>query len=336
MLLYQVFFWGRILLDKIYFHLESFMVSFFISAFILVLLISLILIYFTPLYLYQLLTHTTRYLSGLSRKEITLLEKRYVYLDNANEHYQINSKPTLLMIHGFTANKDNWLQMSFFLKRKYRIIALDLLGHGESDSPLDADYSIEAQVERVHLFVTNKKLITFHILGSSMGGQIAATYAALFPQKVLSVTLFDNAGIDSPIKSDMVRDLVAGRPNPLIDCTDPVEYFNYTFHKSGHIPKPLKQIHLTLQAHKKQLHHKIFNDFHYNNLLPYLDRIQAPVLVIWGEEDRILDKSALDKICPLLSNVQVVILKNIGHLPMLEVPKKSAALFNKFVKQLKH
>lgn len=99
------------------------------------------------------------------------------------------------MIHGFTANKDNWLQMSLFLKKKYRIIALDLLGHGESDSPLDADYSIEAQVKRGHLFVTNTQLTSFHILGSSMGGQIAATYAALFPTEILSVTLFDNAGI---------------------------------------------------------------------------------------------------------------------------------------------
>nr|BAF40891.1 hypothetical protein [Shewanella hanedai] len=310
------------------------MVSFFISAFILVLLISLILIYFTPLYLYQLLTHTTRYLSGLSRKEITLLEKRYVYLDNANEHYQINSKPILLMLHGFTANKDNWLQMSLFLKKKYRIIALDLLGHGESDAPLDADYCIEAQVKRVHLFVSEQKLAPFHILGSSMGGQIAATYAALFPEEILSVTLFDNAGIDSPIKSDMFQDLASNRPNPLIDCTNPIEYFNYTFYKSGLIPKSLKQTHLALQAHKKQLHHKIFADFHNNDLLPYLDKIQVPVLIVWGEEDRILDKSALDKICPLLSNVQVVLLKNIGHLPMVEVPKKSAALFNKFVKQL--
>ncbi|MEC4736383.1 alpha/beta hydrolase [Shewanella sp. E94] len=249
---------------------------------------------------------------------------------------KINDKPILLMLHGFTANKDNWLQMSLFLNKKYRIIALDLLGHGESDSPFDADYSVEAQVKRVHLFVTKIQLAPFHILGSSMGGQIAATYAALFPKEVLSVTLFDNAGIDSPIKSDMFRDLASNRPNPLIDCTNPIEYFNYTFYKSTHIPKFLKQTHLALQAHKKRLHHKIFNDFHHNDLLPYLNRIQVPVLIIWGEKDRILDKSALDKICPLLNNVQVILLKNTGHLPMIESPKKSAVLFNHFVEQLKN
>ncbi len=310
------------------------MFIFFLSTLTLVLLITLVLVYLTPSYLYQLLTNIIRKISRFNRKDITLDGDHYVYLDNASQNNPVNNKPILLMLHGFTANKDNWLQMSLFLKKKYRIIALDLLGHGESDAPLDADYCIEAQVKRVHLFVSELKLAPFHLLGSSMGGQIAATYAALFPTEILSVTLFDNAGIDSPIKSDMFQDLASNRPNPLIDCTNPIEYFNYTFYKSGLIPKSLKQTHLALQAHKKQLHHKIFADFHNNDLLPYLDKIQVPVLIVWGEEDRILDKSALDKICPLLSNVQVVLLKNIGHLPMVEVPKKSAALFNKFVKQL--
>ncbi|WP_064791594.1 alpha/beta fold hydrolase [Shewanella woodyi] len=305
-----------------------------ISILILILLTLFTLIYLTPSYLYCLLTACTRTLAGFKRKEISIMGERIVYLDN-QPNKQDNNKPTLVMLHGFTANKDNWPIMSLFLRDKYRIIALDLLGHGESDAPLEADYSIEAQVQRIHEFITAIELPAFHLLGNSMGAQIAATYAALFPDELISVTLLDSAGIDTPIKSDMIKALNAGHPHPLIDCSDPIEYFDYVFGQSNHLPLPLKREHLARQADKHQLHHKIFNDFHNSDLLPYLDKIKIPVLIIWGEKDRILDKSSIKIMCPLLNQHKVCIFSGVGHLPMIEVPKKSAIEFKQFISEFK-
>ena len=153
----------------------------------------------------------------LVERQLAGLTPRTVNVDGLTLHYYEGGPadaPTLLMIHGFGANRDNWLRFARYFK-DYRVIALDLPGFGESSKP-DIDYDVASQTERVHAFAKTLGLSRLHLIGNSMGGHIAALYATRHPEQVLSVALLDNAGVTSPRKSEMFAMIERGEPNPLV------------------------------------------------------------------------------------------------------------------------
>src|SRR5690606_39235182 len=113
------------------------------------------------------------------------------------------------------ANRDNWLRFARRFSTDYRVVALDLPGFGESSKP-DASYDVASQVERLRAFVQALQLERPHLIGNSMGGHIAALYAARYPTEVRSLALLDNAGVTSPRQSEMFAMLERGEPNPLV------------------------------------------------------------------------------------------------------------------------
>ena len=68
------------------------------------------------------------------------------------------------------------------------------------------------------------------------------------------------------------------------------------------------------------------------HLDPYLPKIQAPVLIIWGDTDRILDVGGAAVLEKKLKNCRTVVMKETGHMPMLEKPKETASLYVGFLK----
>ena len=89
--------------------------------------------------------------------------------------------PTVLLVHGFSADKDNWTWMSRYLTADYDVIAIDLAGHGESSRLPNASYDIRSQVERLEAFRAHLDVDRMHLAGNSMGGHISAAYAIAYP-----------------------------------------------------------------------------------------------------------------------------------------------------------
>ena len=80
---------------------------------------------------------------------------------------------------------------------------------------------------------------------------------------------------------------------------------------------------------------KIFADFHEKDMLDtQLNEIQVPVLLLWGQEDRLIHVSSVDVWKAGINNIQVEVWEGIGHMPMVEVPKKTAALYQNFLNKL--
>ena len=128
--------------------------------------------------------------SGLVKKEIDLPGGlHYVYLEGGH------GEP-LLLLHGFGANKDNFVRVARFLTPHYRVIIPDHIGFGESAHPQLADYAPPAQAERLHAFAQALGIKRLHLGGNSMGGQIALTYAAAYRQEVASLWVLDPAGVE--------------------------------------------------------------------------------------------------------------------------------------------
>lgn len=286
-----------------------------------------------PGWLFNATQDLTRAAANLDVKTVKAGEYTYTYADNGN-----TDKPVLLMIHGFTANKDNWARIALFLKDDFRVIAPDLLGHGDSPRAMDASYRISAQVARVKAFADALGLKQFHMAGSSMGGYITAMYAAQHPEQVLSATLFNNAGVVMPTPSDMVAAINNKEPHPLIiRSTEDVErFFGYVFSDAPFMTGSIENFYAEQSIPHAPLYEKIFKDFHGENdfpepLEPLLPTISAPVLIIWGDRDRVLHVSSIDSMKPLLPQARYHVFEGVGHLPMLERPKASAQLLIDFI-----
>ena len=136
-------------------------------------------VYAMPEQAARLAIHAERQRAGLVRKEIDLPGGLHsVYLEGGR------GEP-LILLHGFGANKDNFLRVARQLTPHYRVIVPDLTGFGESSHPAGADYMPAAQAERVRALAQALGLRRLHLGGSSMGGQIAMSYAVLHPDDLI-------------------------------------------------------------------------------------------------------------------------------------------------------
>ena len=271
-----------------------------------------------------------RFRSGLDHKTVAVGGETWHYLEGGS-----SDAPVVLLLHGFGGDKDNWTRFSNTLTAEYRVIAPDLPGFGQSARHSDWDYSLAAQRKRLSAFVEALKLERFHIGGNSMGGHLAALHAHRYPVQIRSLALFNNGGIDAPNPSEMFLAIDRGE-NPLI-VNVPDDYdklIAFASYKEPFIPWPAKGV-LAQQAFENStFNRRIFEslmDDRSSDLEPILADIDAPVLIVWGEFDRILDISSVDVMKPLMPQAEVVIMKDTGHIPMLERPAETAAHFLAFL-----
>ncbi len=272
--------------------------------------------------------------SGLDYKTTVVDGETWHYLDGGPRDADV-----LLMIHGFGGDKDNWTRFAGSLTEKYRVIAPDLPGFGESRFHPDWDYSLFAQRERLAGLVQALGLEQIHLMGNSMGGHLAALYAHEYSDDVTSLALVTNAGVVSPVESDFQRALARGE-NPLLlrSLDDFDRLLEYASYKEPFIPWPVRGVMAQRALNRAEDNHSIFTALIGDTtagLEPLLEDIEIPVLIVWGEYDRILDVSSVQKMQPLLPQAQVVIMEDTGHLPMLERPSETAAHYLDFLEKVR-
>ena len=144
------------------------------------------------------LLRLARRLLGLRQEEIEIAGTSIVYSIGGQ------GEP-LLLLHGLGASRATFDATSATLIRHYRVLIPDLPGFGESGLAPDGDYGIDAQVEWVERFVESIGLSSFHLGGNSMGGWIAAAYAAKYSQRVKSLWLLAAAGTEEMLETEAVK-----------------------------------------------------------------------------------------------------------------------------------
>jgi pimeloyl-ACP methyl ester carboxylesterase len=123
-------------------------------------------------------------------------------------------RPALLLVHGILQAAVRWTEMGYLdaFADDYRVIALDLLGHGDSDKPTDPDaYTIERQLQDLLAVLDAEEASTSHVWGYSGGAALALSLAATYPERTRSTIL---GGIPPDLPPD-VREAVFG---PWIDA----------------------------------------------------------------------------------------------------------------------
>jgi len=278
----------------------------------------------------RLAIHAERTASGLEHRTIDLDGETWHYLEGGPR-----DAGTVLLLHGFGGDKDNWVRFSKYLTGHYRVLVPDLPGFGDSARHPDWDYSLPSQRERLGAFVDALDLPPFHLAGNSMGGQLAALYTHEHPAQALSLGLFDNAGIDAPQQSDMQRALANGEmPLILRSVEDFDNLLAYVSYKTPFIPWPVKGVVAQRALDHAAFNRQIFEDYkedRFSGLEHLLAEIKNPVLILWGAEDRVLDVSSIEVMQPLLPQAKVVIMEETGHVPMLERPQETASIYREFL-----
>jgi abhydrolase domain-containing protein 6 len=243
---------------------------------------------------------------------------------------------TIVLIHGFSADKDNWVRFTRHLPAEYRVIALDMPGHGDSAKPADATYSAEFLAACLSRAIDALKLDRVHLAGNSMGGYLSVLYASRNPGRVIDLCLMDPAGFFKgvPEQSDLMTALSRGR-NPLTPTTakDFDELMGYAFYRKPFMPWPVMSVLEAKAVASGPFVKKMFKDFNTNMVdpAPLLPGLRVPVLVIWGDRDRILHVSTTEILAKGLPDREIVIMKDCGHMPMLERPKETAGLYVRFL-----
>ena len=288
--------------------------------------------YVSPGLFKEPLLQLNRTLSGLEEKTIQVAGHDIHYLEGGQGDIPI------VLLHGIFAEKDHWTDFARALTGSHHILAPDLPGFGESSKP-DASYDVGTQTERLAAFAKQLGIHKLHLIGNSMGGHIAALYAARHPEQVLSVALLDNAGITAPQKSEMFQRLERGEPNPLL-VSQPEDFermMSFLFVEQPSLPESLKQHFALRSIANHELNQKIFSQLRerYIPLEPELAKIQVPTLLLWGDQDRALDVSSIEVMKPLLKQPTVVIMKDCGHVPMIERPEETAAHYQAFLDSAK-
>ncbi|XP_055014893.1 monoacylglycerol lipase abhd6-A-like isoform X1 [Boleophthalmus pectinirostris] len=262
--------------------------------------------------------------------------------------------PSLLLLHGFSANKDMWLPVVKFLPGQYHVVCLDLPGHDGTSRFQNEDYSINGQVSRIHQFVHTLGLTRFHLVGASMGGNLAGVYAARFPEDLSSVTMVCPAGLETLQDTDFVKrlkemetqrnqdqdqdqDQREDQSIALIPTSVPQlqEMLNLCCYKPLNLPTQMKkgllQNRLPHTTFYRHLFECISAEDSRHSLEKNLHLISVPVQVVWGQQDQVLHVSGASVITAALPHSQVELLENCGHSVALERPRKLATLISNFL-----
>lgn len=267
-----------------------------------------------------------RRLAGLQRQEAEIPGGlTYVYLEGGR------GEP-LLLLHGFGANKDNFARIAKYLTPHYRVVIPDHIGFGESSHPPKADYSPQAQVERLRSLARKLGIAKLHLGGNSMGGQIALTYAALYPREVQSLWVLNAAGVWSAPPSEMRKRIAEKGRNPMIVSNE--EEFAQLVATVTAVPLPIPRRFLDVVAQERIKNHdleqRIFKQLAEDSVEKRIRGLNVPALVVWGAQDRVLHPGSAGVLQMLLTRSEVVMMEGVGHLPMLEQPEKAALDYLQF------
>jgi abhydrolase domain-containing protein 6 len=273
-----------------------------------------------------------RGMAGMKPGSVQVGDQTIAYLERPG------TGETVVLLHGFGADKDNWPRFVKHIPKEYRVIAFDLPGHGDTSRLGNETYTIGFITQGFAGATDALKLTRFHLAGNSMGGYVTMLYSVNHPDRVITTCLIDTAGIASPQKSDREIALENGKNILIVSSNqDFDELLGYAFHSRPFLPWPVSSVLAQKAIASNAFNLKMWTDispakqdFYLNNRL---HEIRPPVLVIWGDRDRITHVSGEKVIQELLPGTQSVVMKDCGHMPMVERPGETAGYYVAFLKK---
>ncbi|MBW2942121.1 alpha/beta fold hydrolase [Zhongshania aquimaris] len=261
-------------------------------------------------------------LYGLHRAKIDISDSQMMSWQGGPQ----DAQETVIMIHGYSSEKTVWMRFASHFTDKYQVLILDLPGHGETAFDPSLKYDTVSQAQRVVEAMDALGIKRAHIVGNSMGGFIAAQLALRHANRVQSAVLVDAAGVVAPQESDMAKMLATGRnPFEIHNRDEFIEFYAMTMSQPPWLPRMILDYMADDYIIRRESLIRIFQDFHNTGLLDkHLSDINVPILILWGERDRLLHISSAAIWQSGIPNAELITYPELGHMPMLEAPRKSA------------
>src|SRR5579863_3694784 len=277
-----------------------------------------------PLSVFRVFNQAQMYLIGARSSFIDVGEHRIHY-------YTLGPSdgPVVVLVHGLGGRSEDWERLAPHLaKAGFRVYLPDLPGYGESDKPEDFSYSVKDEATVVTGFFDALGLKQLDLGGWSMGGWIVQLVAAEHPERIRRLMLFDSAGLY--VKPDWDIKLFTPVSPAELEKFDALLMPNPPTVPEFLVKDILRTSHQNAWIIHRALDSMMTGRDTTDTLLPTL---KMPVLIVWGEVDRITPLSQGEKMHQLIPQSQFDVIPGCGHLAPNECASQIAPLEVSFLKK---
>jgi len=250
-----------------------------------------------------------------------MVEEKFLQVDGNKIRYleSGNSKKTLVLVHGLGASAERWDQVIPLFSDDYRVVVPDLIGFGYSDKPL-VDYTTEFFSNFLEKFFIASNIKRPNLIGSSLGGQIAAEYTASHPQEIEKLILVSPSGnmekstpaLDAYIMAALYpNEQSAKNAFELMEGSgiDVNEKIVTGFVERMRLPNAKLAFMSTLLGIKNS-----------ELIISTLQTISTPTLIIWGSDDPVIPIHHADGFVSTIQDCRFFRMDGCGHTPYVQDP----------------
>lgn len=253
-------------------------------------------------------------------------------------HYNIlhpKQQKTIVFLHGFTGSSMTWQHVAHKLPADYRIVAIDLIGHGKTAAPKQLlHYTMEEQVEFLHDFFESRGIETAILVGYSMGGRLAMAFTSKYESCVdklilesASPGLADFAERTSRIERDnqLASRIEEGGVEAFVDYWQEISLFSSQKQLADSVQKEIRQERLSQRAHGLANSLRGMGTGQQKSYWSSLSKLSKPVVLLVGELDSKFCSIA-EKMAEHLPKCTVIKVSGVGHAIHVENPESFATI----------
>lgn len=239
--------------------------------------------------------------------------------------------PAVIFLHGFGSSLQTWDEWAAALEADHRVIRYDLPGFGLTGADPASDYTDARSIEVLLALMDRLGVTRASVVGHSMGGRIAWTFAAQHPERLDKLVLISSDGFASPVSGYgkpphvpvMMRVLPYVLPSSLLRASLTPAYAQaglmtdalFTRYRDMMLAPGVRR------AIVQRMGQQILVD-----PVPLLRRIAAPTLLMWGEQDAMIPFTNAADYLRELPHATLAAIPGIGHIPQEEAPESIAIL----------